>query len=323
MKEKMSLYSCPGVVQDAVHTNLFQIDLRDLQDSAVLDARMESVRLGSIGVSSFYRSGSQYGSRRWDHIRGDRIDCFMFFVPLSTPCFIEQSAYRNEVTPGQFTFVATNRPFQIAQYAGKQGVFSTLQAMVPGALLRMHLPYIDDLSNKSFPVNAGIGRITTELLEACMRDGAMLSTPGADEMGSALLNMITGTAQWAAASCGTRVSVSEASAKRILVQAKSFIDNHLDDPALDTDMVARNCQISIRYLQAIFNASDESVAAYIREKRLTLCRDALKSPKMATRTITEIAGQWGFEDISQFGRAYKKLFGITPRQERGNVDLGK
>lgn len=309
-------YPSPEVLQGAIRSCFFGIDLRESGSSPVDQARLENVRLGQIDVSSYHRVGPQYGHRRWDHIRQDHVDGFLVYMPLSKPCLIEQDGRENELRPGCFTFIATNRPFQIVQHAGQQELYSTVQVMMPGTLIRRHLHCIDDLSNKSFPIEAGVSRITAQMIEALLRDGAMLSAEGAAEMGAALVNMVTGTAQWAAGLCGARPTASEAAAKRIVMQAKTFIESQLSDPALDTAMVAQKCHISARYLQAAFKSSGETVAAYIRERRLSLCRQALRDGKLTARTITEIAGQWGFDDLSQFGRAYKTRFGITPRQER-------
>ncbi|WP_234905641.1 AraC family transcriptional regulator [Rhizobium rhizogenes] len=45
-------------------------------------------------------------------------------------------------------------------------------------------------------------------------------------------------------------------------------------------------------------------------------RDSFSLDIGKRRTVTEIALRWRFNDISYFNRAFKTIYGMTPRQMR-------
>ena len=55
-----------------------------------------------------------------------------------------------------------------------------------------------------------------------------------------------------------------------------------------------------------------SIHQYITKKRLCLCQEAIR----AKMNITEVYHAYGFGDYSSFYRAFKKEFGISPKEFR-------
>jgi AraC-like DNA-binding protein len=106
--------------------------------------------------------------------------------------------------------------------------------------------------------------------------------------------------------------------------ARAFISAHLADPNLTPSVVAVSQGISTRYLHKLFTSEGQSVATFIRERRLEQCRRDLIDPKQTQRTVMEIALQWGFNDAAHFSRVFKSRFGVSPteyrtsRQEKGS-----
>lgn len=97
---------------------------------------------------------------------------------------------------------------------------------------------------------------------------------------------------------------------------RAFISAHLADPNLTLSLVAASQGISIRYLHKLFEAEGQSVAAFIRDRRLEQCRRDLGDPKQIQRTIMDIAFQWGFNDAAHFSRIFKNRFGMNPTEYR-------
>ena len=60
-------------------------------------------------------------------------------------------------------------------------------------------------------------------------------------------------------------------------------------------------------------------ANYIRDRRLERCRLRLLDPRFAHQTVSELAFQAGFGDLSGFNRAFKAKYGLSPRQLRSAV----
>jgi AraC family transcriptional regulator, positive regulator of tynA and feaB len=97
-------------------------------------------------------------------------------------------------------------------------------------------------------------------------------------------------------------------------EIRRYIRTHLQDPALGPGSIARAYAMSVRALHALFEDSDESVAALVRTERLARCLDDLRRPNGGP--VTEIAFRWGFSDAAHFSRLFKRAFGMTPSEVR-------
>ena len=101
-----------------------------------------------------------------------------------------------------------------------------------------------------------------------------------------------------------------------LLSLRAAIDVRLADPSLDAKTVAGAAGLSVRYANAVLSKVDTSISSLVRERRLARCRKALGDPLQAHRTLTEIAYGWGFSDMTHFGRAFKRAYGMLPSAYR-------
>jgi len=97
---------------------------------------------------------------------------------------------------------------------------------------------------------------------------------------------------------------------------QGFIQAHLRDPDLRTSKIASAFNISVRQLNRIFEAEDETVSRTILRHRLERCRLDLIARPLASRTISEIAFSWGFNNLSHFSQSFCRAYGCSPRQVR-------
>jgi AraC family transcriptional activator of tynA and feaB len=74
--------------------------------------------------------------------------------------------------------------------------------------------------------------------------------------------------------------------------------------------------MSVRYANDVLARAETSIGRLVQEKRLARCRKALEDPFQEHRTVSEIAYGWGFSDMTHFGRAFKKAYGMLPRDYR-------
>jgi AraC family transcriptional regulator, positive regulator of tynA and feaB len=90
------------------------------------------------------------------------------------------------------------------------------------------------------------------------------------------------------------------------------IDANLRDPSLSPPTIAKANAVSLRTLHRLFESTDDSVRAVIRERRLSRCRADL--PSGTDESVTAIAYRWGFRNISFFSRLFRDRYGVTARE---------
>ncbi len=96
-----------------------------------------------------------------------------------------------------------------------------------------------------------------------------------------------------------------------LTAVRLYIDAHLRDPGLSPATIANAHAISLRTLYRLFECTDDSVSAVIRERRLNRCHaDLLRG---TDEPVTAIARRWGFRNMSFFSRLFHQRYGLSAR----------
>lgn len=100
------------------------------------------------------------------------------------------------------------------------------------------------------------------------------------------------------------------------LRAQGVVRDRLGDPALDPAHLAAALYVSLRTLQLAFADVGLSPARFILATRVDRAAHLLADPALAQRSVTEIAFAVGFDDSSQFSRAFKARHGCSPREYR-------
>ena len=202
------------------------------------------------------------------------------------------------------------------------GAFSIVRA-APARMIGVRIP------RRSVPVGAaGSGasplrlvpagtaalHLLTSYLHGALSGSALSSAPLADTVVSHLAELITLSLDpvYAAAPPASIRSVRAAR----LAAVKADIESHLTDGSLTVAAVAARHHISARYLHKIFEDEEMTYSRFVLDLRLALAYHTLRQPRSATRTISSIASDTGFGDLSYFNRTFRRRYGITPSSAR-------
>ncbi|WP_254047587.1 helix-turn-helix domain-containing protein [Streptomyces aureus] len=99
----------------------------------------------------------------------------------------------------------------------------------------------------------------------------------------------------------------------MLSRIHAYIEEHLMDPDLSPESIARAHHISVRYLQKLFQNDGSTVSQWVRQRRLEICRIELGRSNRRT-TMAAVAHRWGFSSPSHFSRTFRGAYGMSPSE---------
>lgn len=95
----------------------------------------------------------------------------------------------------------------------------------------------------------------------------------------------------------------------------AFIDDNLSNPLLGPNLIVENLRVSRSRLYRTFD-TDGGIATIIRERRLDRAYRILAGEHGRHVSFKAIAYRCGFRDGTQFSRAFKVRFGMSPKDAR-------
>jgi AraC-like DNA-binding protein len=204
------------------------------------------------------------------------------------------------------------------------GPFSVVRA-APTLMIGVRVP------RRSVPAAAGLGaaaprlvpartaalQLLTGYLRGALSSTVLSSAPLADTVVSHMTELIALSLDPVHAATPP-ASVRSVRAAR-LAAVKADIERHLTDGSLTVAALAARHGISARYLHKLFEDDEMTYSRFVLDRRLALAYRKLCSPRFATRTISSIAYDTGFGDLSYFNRTFRRRYDVTPSGvRRGN-----
>jgi AraC-like DNA-binding protein len=226
-----------------------------------------------------------------------------------------QAGRRTQVPSGSFTLYDNSYPYRIdiAPAAGASAA-RALIVNFPRALLPLPADKVHQLVAVTMPAGPGIGALTSRILTQLATgmdyytpaEAARLSTAALEVLAARLAHELDGD-QWIA---------PETHRRALQTQIHAFIQQHLGDPDLCPATIAAAHHISVRLLHKLFQEQGQTVAGWIRQRRLEGCRRDLADPAQAARPVAAVAARWGFRSPIHFTRAFRAAYGLPPHHYR-------
>lgn len=181
---------------------------------------------------------------------------------------------------------------------------------LPSDSVRLAQPERNELSARRLDGSAGLSGVVARFLLDLSRHSTEIPAQQSERALAQLSDLVITLLS------GTGPEHSDAARRATVLRVKDYIARRLRDPALGPEEIASAAGISTRYLHKLFETEHLTVSLYIRALRLECARDELLDPRHAMRSISAIAHNCGFGDVSGFNRCFKAAFGRSPGELR-------
>lgn len=274
-----------------------------------------SVAGGEIDQVRFARiRTSPHTAERTDRLAASGDPHYWVAYQCAGTSTIEQSGHRAVLRPGDFTVYDSSMPYRRDFPEDSD----TLVLLIPQQ--RLHLPprAIAALSGVRIDGDAGLGAVVSAFLGALAEQLESLTADAGFRLVRGAIDLITSALAEQLGVLGPSPSQRHIEQLR---GVRDWIIEHLDDPSLTPAAIARATFVSTRQLHLLFEEQGTTVGTWVRERRLDMARRDLESPGEPL-PIRDIAAHWGFADPGHFARAFRALYGVTPRvyRERARSD---
>lgn len=108
--------------------------------------------------------------------------------------------------------------------------------------------------------------------------------------------------------------------RKVIVEAKKYIQENYADPELSVDVLCRHLHMSSAYFSTVFKKeTGQTYVNYLTEVRLQKAEELLEQTDDKTY---EIAQKVGYQEQNYFSYVFKKKYGISPTKYRGTRGNG-
>ncbi|MCJ2136600.1 helix-turn-helix domain-containing protein [Methylobacterium sp. J-026] len=273
-------------------------------DSALPFSAGRTVAASPYGAILHAFSDAYKLERTAQHVRRDGRDDVGVTVVLSGNGYIEQGNNGALLKAGDIAFHAWERPGG----GGNLGRYEELRLTVPRSTFLAEMGDTRAYGGRRFGPTPLSGLFVT-YLRAFAYSVADMSEAETGIAIEGALHLLRGAINGGA----ERADGEELSRDALRSLALARIERCLHDPEFGPDRLAADLRISRSRLYAAF-AGGEGIAARIREARLDRAHDRIVMMRKTGIRVTSIMTSCGFTDPAAFSRAFRRRFGLSPRE---------
>lgn len=292
-------------IRAIIWDSVVRVEIQQQPDPEQIRVHARIADLGALNICSVRANATTI--ERTSALAADPADAYLFVgLQLSGTSIVVQGDHEAVLRPGDLAVYDTRRPYTLLNDHGiHQHYFRVpIGALaLPGRALEAVTAVRLDGRRPLARATAGyLGHLADSVGDLSAAEAAQATAPTIGLIRTLL------TAQLLESPL-RREHLEDSLETRIL----EYIRVHLADRDLSPRRIAAAHHISVRHLYRLMGRSGIVLGDWIRERRLEQCREELADPASRT-TITEVAHKWGFSDPSQFGRAFKRAYSMTPRE---------
>lgn len=278
----------------------------DLYGDTEFEGRMASSRAGEV-ILTRLEAGRHRVLRTPRMARGSETGYLKIVAPWQGSAAVEQDGRAAAVRDGGWVIYDTTGSYAIAN----PEQVDHLIVMVPKEPMAERGLHLGGLMARHMGGASGISRVALETMRTTYQELPHMSDEAAQGAGELIMQLVR-LSLLEAAGRPTAQTQREALRDRI----RSHVAQHLRDPQLSIDGIARSLNCSKRHLHNAFAGSGDTLAGHIQRSRLQGCMRELRDNRQSGRTILDIALAWGFSSPAHFSRVFREHTGASPSEFR-------
>jgi len=278
----------------------------DLDDEAK-GLASERARIGRLELE-LIRPDRSF-SRNWERLRNVHDASYVVAFPLTGSVAFSQDGRSGFARPGEYVLLSELAFYELS--SDKNSRLLTIR--IPAAELRGRLVSIEDHVSRRFKPNEQMTRLLVGMIRTVAELFINSPPPNPQALATEIISFVALTIGSEDRGAATDVRNARYHLRRRIVD---FIESHLSDQSLSPKKIAASSRISLSYLYSLFNDNETTVSQFVQTKRLQRAYEILVADPKGHRTVSEVAYEVGFKNVSHFSRCFSRHFKVAPRDVR-------
>jgi AraC-like DNA-binding protein len=286
--------------------------LAPLADRAMQNAKADFTPLREIHIGRLELGvigATQSFKRNWERVDNVGSASYVLAFPLNGSLAFSQDGRIGIAAPGEYVLLSELAFYELSS----DGMACLLMMRIPATELRGRVASVEDHVSRRFKANEHMTRLLVGLITSIVDLFVDRPPPNPQALATEIVSFVALTI-----GAEDRGATSDVRNTRYHLRRRifDFIEKHLSDPNLSPKKIAASSRISLSYLYSLFNDDDTTVGQFVQVKRLQRAYEILVGDPRGHRTVSEIAYEVGFKNVSHFSRTFSRHFRIPPRDVR-------